>query len=65
MTQRKMESWANVIQQGPPEADAEFVANMEEVLETYEKPYDPNCPVVCMEASPAADRSGRRKAGTR
>ena len=33
----------------PPEADAEFVANMEEVLETYEKPYDPKHPVVCMD----------------
>ena len=25
----------------PPAADAEFAANMEEVLETYAKPYDP------------------------
>ena len=31
MTNRKIEYW--VI---PPEADAEFVANREEVLETYE-----------------------------
>ena len=31
MTNRKIEYW--VI---PPEADAEFVAHMEEVLETYE-----------------------------
>jgi hypothetical protein len=36
----------------PPEADAEFVANMEEVLETYEKPYDPKHPVVCMDEQP-------------
>ena len=36
----------------PPEADAEFVANMEEVLETYEKPHDPNHPVVCMDEQP-------------
>ena len=36
MTNRKIEYW--VI---PPEADAEFVAHMEEVLETYAKPYDP------------------------
>ena len=35
-----------------PEADAEFVANMEEVLETYEKPHDPNHPVVCMDEQP-------------
>ena len=33
MTNRKIEYW--VI---PPEADAEFVAQMEEVLETYAKP---------------------------
>ena len=42
MTNRKIEYW--VI---PPEADAEFVAHMEEVLETYERPYDPNVPVLC------------------
>ena len=36
MTQRMIEYW--VI---PPEADAEFVANMEEVLKVYERPYDP------------------------
>ena len=47
MTNRKIEYW--VI---PPEADAEFVANMEEVLETYEKPYDPSRPVVCMDEQP-------------
>jgi hypothetical protein len=47
MTNRKIEYW--VI---PPKADAEFVAGMEEVLETYEKPYDPRCPVVCMDEQP-------------
>jgi DDE superfamily endonuclease len=47
MTNRKLEYW--VI---PPEADAEFVAGMEEVLETYEKPYDPRCPVLCMDEQP-------------
>ena len=47
MTNRKIEYW--VI---PPEADAEFVAGMEEVLETYEKPYDPSCPVLCMDEQP-------------
>lgn len=36
----------------PPENDAEFVANMEEVLETYEQPYNPNVPVVCMDEQP-------------
>jgi hypothetical protein len=47
MTNRKIEYW--VI---PPEADAEFVAGMEDVLEVYEKPYDPQCPVVCMDEQP-------------
>lgn len=44
MTKRKIEYW--VI---PPEADAEFAADMENVLETYEKAYDPNHPVICMD----------------
>jgi hypothetical protein len=47
MTNRKIEY--GVI---PPEADAEFVAQREEVLETYEKPYDPNVPVLCMDEQP-------------
>ena len=47
MTRRKIEYW--VI---PPDADGEFVAHMEEVLETYEKAYDPACPVVCMDEQP-------------
>jgi len=45
MTRRKIAYW--VI---PP--DAEFVAHMEDVLETYEKDYDPACPVVCMDEQP-------------
>jgi hypothetical protein len=36
----------------PPEADAEFVANMEEVLEVYERPYDSDYPVICMDEQP-------------
>jgi len=36
----------------PPEADAECVAHMEEVLETDEKPYNPNVPVLCMDEQP-------------
>ena len=47
MTNRKIEYW--VI---PPEADGEFVAHMEEVLETYEKPYNPAVPVICMDEQP-------------
>jgi hypothetical protein len=47
MTQRKIQYW--VI---PPEANAEFVANMEEVLETYARPYDPRRPVLNMDEQP-------------
>ncbi len=47
MTNRKMQYW--VI---PPEADAEFVAHMEDVLETYARPYDPDLPVLCMDEQP-------------
>lgn len=47
MTKRKIEYW--VI---PPEADAEFVAHMENVLETYARPYDPAYPVISMDEQP-------------
>ncbi len=47
MTKRKIEYW--VI---PPEQDAEFVACMEEVLETYAEAYDPRYPVLCMDEQP-------------
>ena len=47
MTNRKIQYW--VI---PPDADAEFAACMEDVLETYTKPYDAAFPVVCMDEQP-------------
>lgn len=36
----------------PPKQNAEFVARMEDVLEVYERPYDPDYPVVCMDEKP-------------
>jgi hypothetical protein len=33
----------------PPKANAAFVANMEDVLDTYAKPYDSTRPVVCVD----------------
>jgi hypothetical protein len=36
----------------PPEADAEFVAGMEEVLDTYAEPYDPAVPQINMDEQP-------------
>jgi len=47
MTNRKIEYW--VI---PPQADGEFVANMEVVLDTYARPYDERFPVLCMDEQP-------------
>ena len=47
MTKRMIEYW--VI---PPEANAEFVATMEDVLATYAQAYDPARPVVCMDEQP-------------
>ena len=47
MTNRKIEYW--VI---PPEADAEFVAGIEQVLDTYAPPYDSTWPVLCMDEQP-------------
>lgn len=47
MTQRKIQYW--VI---PPEANSEFVASMENVLETYSLPYDERFPVLCMDEQP-------------
>ncbi|WP_317620798.1 IS630 family transposase [Hallella absiana] len=32
--------------------DAEFVACMEDVLDVYERPYDPDYPVICMDEKP-------------
>ena len=36
----------------PPDANAEFVASMEEVLDVYERAYDPAHPVLCMDEQP-------------
>jgi hypothetical protein len=47
MTQRKIQYW--VI---PPHANGQFVANMEDVLETYAQPYDSRYPVIGMDEQP-------------
>jgi hypothetical protein len=38
-----------IIQAG---ADATFVAQMEQVLDVYKRPYNPDYPVVCMDEMP-------------
>lgn len=47
MTNRKIQYWVV-----PPEANSEFVASMEEVLDTYAMPYNESIPVVCMDEQP-------------
>ena len=47
MTRRKIQYW--VI---PPKENAQFVANMENVLDTYAQPYDARFPVLCMDEQP-------------
>ena len=36
----------------PPEQNADFVYQMEQVLDVYKRPYDPRHPVVCLDESP-------------
>lgn len=36
----------------PPERNAEFVAHMEDVLDIYQRPYDPKIPVICTDEQP-------------
>jgi DDE superfamily endonuclease len=36
----------------PPEHSGEFVAHMEDVLDVYQMPYDPQVPMVCMDEQP-------------
>ena len=47
MTKRKIQYW--VI---PPDGNGDFVANMEDVLEVYARPYDRRFPVLCMDEQP-------------
>ena len=47
MTNRKIQYW--VI---PPDADGEFAACMEDVIDVYMKPYSKDVPVVCMDEQP-------------
>ena len=47
VTGRKVAYW--VI---PPEADAEFEAHMEQVLDAYARPYDAARPVLCIDEQP-------------
>jgi hypothetical protein len=56
----------------PPQADAEFAASLEEVLDVYARPYDAQYPVLCMDEQPIqllketrAPMAGTKKHGRR
>ncbi len=36
----------------PPEGSGDFVAHMEDILDVYHMPYDPEVPLVCMDEKP-------------
>ncbi|MFQ5652922.1 MAG: IS630 family transposase [bacterium] len=45
----ELKPWQNEQWVIPPQANADFVCNMEDVLELYHEPYDPSRPVVCFD----------------
>jgi hypothetical protein len=45
----------------PPEQNADFVYQMEQLLDVYKRPYDPVLPVVCLDESPKQLVSETRK----
>lgn len=44
-----------------PELDVEYIKRMEDVLELYERPYDENAPVVCLDERPTPLHGETRK----
>lgn len=47
-----MKPWKSRCWVIPPEQNGAFVAAMEQVLDVYKRPYNPDFPVVCMDESP-------------
>lgn len=45
----------------PPEENGEFVARMEDVLDVYQRPYNPRVPVVCQDEKPVQLVSEKRE----
>ena len=56
-----MKPWKRRLWVIPPQANGEFVARMEQVLDVYKRPYDPLRPVVCMDESPRQLIRGTRR----
>jgi len=45
----------------PPEENGEFVARMEDILDLYQRPYNPKVPVVCQDEKPVQLVSDKRE----
>ena len=45
----------------PPEGNGQFVACMEDILDVYQRPYNPKVPVVCMDEKPVQLVSDKRE----
>jgi hypothetical protein len=43
--------------------DDDYIANMEDVLEVYERPYDPQQPVICVDEKPVTLHADVRHGG--
>lgn len=66
-----MKPWAVASWCIPPDADAEFVWRLEDVIQVYQLPYDASCPVICFDEasqqlfgevrSPRRSKPGRGK----
>lgn len=48
LKKNELKSWQKKHWCIPPQANAEFVCTMEEVLEVYKRPIDPSRPLLCM-----------------
>jgi len=46
LKENKLKPWLKSCWCIPPDANAEFVAHMEDILDVYQRPYDPKRPVV-------------------
>ena len=52
LKKNEIKPWRRVGWMIPPQANSQFVAAMEQVLDVYRRPYDPAFPVVCMDETP-------------
>jgi hypothetical protein len=51
LKKNELKPWLNESWVIPLEANAEFVCQMEDILQLYTRPYDPDYPLVCFDES--------------